>query len=214
MNLEYFLQIIIALAIIFYFIKKYKTKNIFIFYAILFYILSLILQIPIKYLELMFLNDNFLNTIPIFFTIIISIIISELIKYFSLKKNLKTKSYKNGILFLLVWISLESINIFSILFYKYFFSIFSISFNYTYLINPNLNLINFIYFYIINIGISIMVLYSIIKKQKIYLFSAIFYSSFIYLSLYFFTGLEKLIIILLSFCFSLFTCLFYKKIIK
>jgi len=82
----------------------------------------LIIQIPIKFLGYYtrgYLKSNIL--IPIVLLIILSSIISEVGKYLSLKKFLKTKKINNAILFVIGWVSFESINLFSIYFFKLIF---------------------------------------------------------------------------------------------
>jgi len=174
----YIFEIIIAIIVTLLFIKFEKPKIKFLFLGYLFLIISLILQIPFKYLKLKIV-DFFptMYEIPLILLSIGIITISEFTKYFSLKKFLKTRSYKNAILFGIGWVSLESINYFTIIIYNFIFSLFSINFSYTPFLSENYSILNFIFFFIINLSITVLVIIAIIKKNFYYLIFAILYAS-------------------------------------
>jgi hypothetical protein len=211
----YFLEIIFILFVILFFIYREKPKIRFLFYGSLFFLISLLIQIPFKLFELRLIENLGFFSFSVYLVISISVIISELIKYFSLNKYLsKTRSLKNGILFILVWISLESLTFFTVTFYTFLFSLISIDFNYAFLLSEEISFFNFIYFFFINVAVSILVLHSVIKKNILYLFSAIFFSLIIYINLHILSGLEEYLFIFFSLFFSMILLFYYKKIIK
>ncbi len=211
--MNYIFEIIIALIITILFIKIKKPKMKFLFLGYFFLLVSLLLQIPFKYLKIIVM-ENFTTTsaIPIFILTIITIIISEFTKYFSLKKFLKTKNYKNAILFGIGWVSLESINFFSILVYNFVFSYFSINFNYIPFLNNNFGILNFLFFFIINLSITVLVIISIIKKNPYYLIFGILYSILIVIILKNVISYEKYISMIGIFIYSLYIIFKYNKL--
>lgn len=162
----YLIEILIAAIITYFFIKKEKPKLKFLFLGYAFFFISLLLQLPFRYLETIFstmLETVLFSTLTI---IIITTIVSELTKYFSLKRFLTTKKYKNAILFGIGWSSLESINFFTSSFYRLIFSYVPIEFDYSSIISADLSFFNFIFLFVVNLAITIFVIFSIIKKKK------------------------------------------------
>lgn len=208
----YLIEIGIALLLSYIFYSFEKPKLRYFLYGVIFIFIVMIIQSPFKLLEITMKNYfNFkLMSQALLAPIIISI--SEITKYISMKKFLKTKSFKNGIFFGLGWITIESINFFTISFYTFLFSIVSISFDYSTLLNPNYGLFNFLYFLIINLSISIFVIKAVISKKIKYLFIGIFYSLLIYYSLLILDGLEKSSFTILSLLMSIAIISYYKWI--
>ena len=211
--IEVIFKFLIVFAIAFFFYQAKKPKVSYFFYGILFFCIALLLQLPFKLLEYHF------NQLPYLFFQVSSVVIallaiclSELTKYFSLKKYLKTKSLKNGIFFGLGWIGFESISFLSITLYSILFSIFSISFNPNYLVSPTLYLWDFVYFFVVNATITMFVISSVIRKKKIYFFYGLFLSSLIYVVLYFIK--ENVYVEMLFLIYCLITLFTFNKFIR
>jgi len=206
------IEIFIAILIIGLFVNKKKPQLKYLFYGFLFFFFMLIIQIPIKFLGYYtrgYLKSNIL--IPIVLLIILSSIISEVGKYLSLKKFLKTKKINNAILFVIGWVSFESINLFSIYFFKLIFGLFNIDLNYSIFLN-HYDLLNFIFFYIFNLALSVLVIISVIKRKTIYLFYAISLSVLIGISMVSFVNLNKILIMSFMFLYSIFIIFKYNQL--
>ena len=209
----YFVEIIIALIITLLFIKFKKPKLTFLFLGYFFVLVTIVLQIPFKYLKIKILEIFPINfEIPILIITILTIIITELVKYFSLKKFLKTRSFKNAILFGIGWVSLQSINLFYIIIYGVIFSFIPINFNFTPLLNENLALLSFIFFFIINLSITVLVILSIIKKNWHYLFFAIIYHTLVIILIEHISSYERYVFMILMFIYSLYIIFKYNKL--
>ena len=111
------------------------------------------------------------------------------------------------------WISIESINFFSATFFSLIFSFIGIQFDYSLLLNPNYSYFNFLFFFIINLAITIFVIKSIISKKIYYLFYAIAFSIIVYYGLLLMEGFDKYMFSLASLLFSTIV-IFYYKIFK
>ena len=202
------LTVALILTGIFYKFENPKLK--FLFYGYLFFIVALILQLPFRFLEI-YIKDWF--EFMLLSQIIIApfiIIISEITKYFSLKKFLNTYSFKNGILFGIGWVTLESINFFTIFIVSNFLGLFNLSFDISSLLNPEYGIYNFLYFFIINLAITIFIIKAITAKKKKYVVHAIIYSLFIYYGLLLLGGLHKNTFTLTSLAVSTFIIFFYR----
>ncbi len=212
-SFEVLLKLIFILIIAYYFQKKTKAKIRFFILGILFFILSLILQLPFKFVEyyLKGASISIISIAPVLFALF-AIITSELTKYFSLRKYLKTKSPRNGILFGLGWVGFESISYFSYIFYFYILNIFSINFRPENLISASLPFWDFIFLFIVNSAITILIIFSVIKKKLIFLFYGIYLSLGIYLVLYYIQS--SLIFEILFLLYSLFLIFRYNSILK
>lgn len=209
----YLIEIFIAAIITVFFILKEKPKLRFLFLGYIFFFVSLILQIPFRYFELKF-TYFFESVFFSSFTIaIITIIISEFTKYFSLKKFLKTRSYKNAILFAIGWSTIESINFLTSNFYQIIFSLVPINFNYANFMPAELSFFNFVFFFILNLAITVFVIFSLIKNNKLYVFFAILFSIIVYLGFVIFSDfISKIVFTALVFAYSLFVIFHYRKL--
>lgn len=201
--MNYILEIFLAIIITYIFIKKENPKLKFLFYGYIFFIVTLFIQIPFRFLEYFFksyFNNGIL--IPFILITILTILISEISKYISLGRFLKTKSYKNGILFGIGWTTLESLNFISSYFFKIVFSFFGIEYNISNILQIN-SFLSFTFFFILNIAITVLIIIAIIKRKKMYILYAILFSIISYLGLLVFSSISKLIFIgfLLIYCF-------------
>jgi len=207
-----FFQILIIIIITISFIHKYKPKIKFLFLGYSFFFFTLILQIPIKFFEV-FLANYFTQTISIsiLFSIIITSIISEVAKYISLKKYLTTKIYKNAILFVIGWISLESLNIVTINFFKLIFYTLNITIDYSLFLN-NYSFLNFIFFLIFNLALSVLVIFAVINMKIFYLILSIILSILVSFTLYSLLFLDKILFMILISLFSIYIIFKYNKL--
>ena len=126
----YLIEIFVALLITLYFIQKESPKIRYLFYGYFFFLVTLTMQIPFRITEL-FLKEHMPqeSRLPFILMSLGIIIMTEISKYYSLKSFVNTKSMKNGILFGIGWATIESIQYFSIIFFSFLFSFFSINFN-------------------------------------------------------------------------------------
>lgn len=177
--LEVFLVIFFA----YYFYTKEKPKLRFLFLGIIFSIVSLFLQLPLRIFEVELKSLMSSTTLPLLLIAFGVPIISELTKYFSLKRYLKTKSQKNGIFFGIGWVGVESISYISLILYSTVFSYISLTYQPQNLVESTLPLWSFLFFLIINISVTVLVVLAVIKRKKYFLFYAIIYSALIYLTL-------------------------------
>jgi hypothetical protein len=202
--------VVMIFTMIFYRYEKPQLK--YLLYGYAFFVLALLLQLPFKYLEV-YIQDwfDFALLSQILLAPLI-IIISELTKYFSLKRFLFTKTFKNAIFFGIGWVSLESINIFTIVTVSYFLGLFNLAFDINTMLNPSYGAINFLYFFVINIAITIFVIKAVITNQKKFLFHAIIFSLIIYYGLLLLTGIHKNTFTLTSLAFAGLIIFFYKYI--
>ena len=136
-----------------------------------------------RLLELEIKNLFLSDTLPILIVAFGMPIISESIKYLSLKKYLKTKSHKNGIFFGIGWVIVESIPYISMLIYTTAFSYLTLSYTPQALVESGIPLWSFVFFFIINLSITALVVFAVIKERIYYVFYAIIYSAIIYLLL-------------------------------
>lgn len=208
----YILEIIVALAIAMVFYRSEKPKLQYLFYGYLFFIVALFLQLPFRFLEV-YMEDwfDFVLLSQIIMAPLI-IIVSELTKYFSMRKFLKTYSFKNGIFFGIGWVSLESINIFTIAVVSYALGLFNLTFDISSLLNPEYGAVNFLYFFVINIAITVFVVKAVVSKDKKFLIHAIVFSLIIYYGLLLLGGLHKNTFTLTSILVSTIIIFSYKAI--
>lgn len=175
------LQVSIVSVIIFFFLKHYNKTHKYLLLGIGFFFLSLLLQLPFHYLQVLILN--FLsspNLIPSIILSSLAIIVGEFTKYFSLKKFLPTKSNNRGKAFVVGWVSFESLNFLTLWFYTSIFTLFQTSFSFKpYILEQQLPLLNFTFFLLINLAISMIVLKAVLKKKIGYLLIAILLATII-----------------------------------
>jgi hypothetical protein len=174
---DFYLKTIIVLLIVYYFYKKHKPKVKFLFLGIFFFGIAFLISFPFKVLFQKII-ENFSGfgfylsnlVVLIFFTIFF-----ESSKYFALKKYLKTRSFKNGVFFVIGWSGVETLGIFNyylINFLKENFNVFVNTSNFAF----NLNVLDFLFYLLLNLAISVLVVISIIKKKKIYFFYGLIFS--------------------------------------
>lgn len=210
---EVVFKIMIVVVLAFFFYKSEKPKLYFFFFGIIFFLVALFIQLPFKLLEFQFKQLPY-----IFFQIsslivgLLAIVVSEVTKYISLKKYLKTKSLKNGIFFGIGWVGFESIAFISLFIYTLFFSFFDISFNPIYLVSSSMSIWNFIFFLIINSTITMFIIASVIKKRRIFFIYGILFSMIIYLILY--LSEDSFILEVILILYSLFTLFNYNRFVK
>ena len=209
--LDIFLEIFVCLLITYIFIKREKPNLKFYLLGVFVFFISLILQIPVKYLELEIMKYFSTQAISIIAVSIIGIFISELLKYYSLKRYLKkTRSYKNAIIFGLGWVTFESVTFFSLIFYQTLFSLFNMTISPSIISSGIIPFWNFISIFIVNMGITVLVIFSVIKRDLFYLFFAILFASLVYLTL--FVVHDKIFFEIIFVMYSLFLIFKYKKI--
>ena len=212
--MSYTLEIIFAILITYLFINHKKPKFKFLLYGYLAFFMAILLQLPFKYIQIIFATYINNNYIPIIILTLGTIIISEITKYITLKKILKTRVFKNGILFGIGWSTIESINIFTITLFSAIFSFIGINFNYTFSLTQNIPFINFTFFFITNIAITSMIIFSVIKKRKIFLIFAILYSTCISIGLQYLTETNKAIFSFIILSHSIYIIFNYNKLMK
>ena len=202
------LEIILVIFFAYYFYTKEKPKIKFFILGIVFSLLSLLLQLPLRMAEVELSEFLISDTLPFLLIAIGAPIISELTKYFSLKKYLKTRSQKNGIFFGIGWVGIESISFFSLWIYSKVFSFFNLMYQPSALVSSTLPLWSFTFIFIINLAITVLVVFSITKKKWQYLLYAILYSSIIYIVLHETTN--KIFFQTIFFLYSLFIIFRYR----
>jgi len=208
----YAIEALIATLVISYFIKREHPKMLFLLWGFLFFFLSLLLQLPFRIAEFYVTDLLPSSLIPALVSGILTVIISETTKFFSLKRFMKTKSYKNGILFGLGWISLESITAVSALFYSSIFTWLGISFNPYHLLPGSYGLFTFVYLFLINAAVTVYVIIGVIKKRYAYLGVAILYAATVYLGLQFLNGFEEAAFVVLSLLYALYVIFKYRTL--
>lgn len=209
----YIIEILTALLITIYFIQKENPKIRYLFYGYFFFLITLIMQIPFRITEL-FLKEHMPSQSRLPFIIVSMgiIIMTEISKYYSLKSFVNTKSIKNGILFGIGWATIESIQYFSVIFFSFLFSFFAINFDYTLLLKEQNQIVNFFFFFIFNLSITVLVIFSVIKNRLLYLVQAILYSCLVLYSITYIEGTLGLFLELLFVLYSLFIIFKYKKL--
>ena len=202
--LNYFFEIFLALYIIVLYYLKLKPKVRYLFYGFFFFFVSLILQFPIRYILvgldkiLIIFNLTELLFIPL------SIVVVEVTKYFSLKKFIKTRSLNFGLFFTVGWVSLASINYFTIIFFNFVLGFLSLSFDFSYLLNPNYNFFYFAYYFILNLAVSVFVISAIVYKNIYYLILGILFSLVSAIGILYFDSYFKFIFIFIMFIISVY----------
>ncbi len=210
--MSYLLEICFAALITYLFYDKEKPKVKFLLYGYVAFFVVMILQIPFKFLQSYFFDYFDSNFMPATLVLLGTVIVSEVGKYFSLKKFLNTKSFKNGIFFGIGWSTIESINYFTITFFTYVLGIFGLSFSYDFFLHEYLPTLNFAFFFIFNIAITVLVILSVIKKNYFYLIYSILLSMFVYLGLELLSGVLLGLFILGVFVGSIFIIFRYRKL--
>lgn len=208
------LELTISLTITYFFIKKEKPKIKFLFYGYFFLLISLILQIPLKLIIINFQDYFQNNLIPLTIINLIITLISPITKYLSIKKFIKTKSYKNGILFGIGWATFESINLFKEVFLPLFLNLFSLEININLFLNTQLTTLHFLFFFITNLAITILIIISIIKKKKNYLIAAIISNISIFFGTIILINTTYKIIFYTTFTLGALTIIFHYRKIK
>lgn len=211
--MNYLIEIAVALLITIYFIHKENPKIRYLFYGYFFFLITLVMQIPFRITEI-FLKEHMPHEsrIPFIIVSLAIIIMTEISKYYSLKSFVNTKSIKNGVLFGIGWATIESIQYFSIIFFSFLFSFFAINFDYTLILKEQNLLVNFFFFFVFNLSITVLVIFAVIKNKILYLVQAILYSSLVLYSITYITGTLGLMLELLFVLYSLFIIFKYKKL--
>jgi len=207
----FFLEIVFVLMITYLYYEYIKPKVKYLFYGYFFFFIGLILQLPFRYVEILLEGVFEVVLISQYFIVPFSIVLSEVVKYFSLKKFIKTRSFKNGFFFGIGWASIESINFFTISFFSIIFSWLSLSFNYTYLLNPNYGLLNFVFLFILNLAINVYVILAITKRNIRYLIAGILFSLVSYFGLLILSGFEEVGFYVFLFSVSLFIIFHHRR---
>ena len=209
----YLIEIFVALLITIYFIQKESPKIRYLFYGYFFFLITLTMQIPFRITEL-FLKEHMPqeSKLPFILMSLGIIIMTEISKYYSLKSFVNTKSMKNGVLFGIGWATIESIQYFSIIFFSFLFSFFSINFNYALLLKEQNQLVNFFFFFVFNLSITVLVIFSVIRNKIVYLIHAIIYSCLVLFLIAYTEGSTKILSEILMFGYSLFMVFKYKKL--
>jgi hypothetical protein len=152
------------------------------FFAFFFFFISLLVQFPFVLLH-QYLKD-FLSTgfFSVAFLIITQNILSESIKYYSLKRKLKTRSIKNALLFGLTWVCLESLSFISLYVFSFFAQFFSLSLSLPF--STIIPFWSFIVLFAANSVITTYIIVAIVKRKKQYFYFGLLYTllfSFIFL---------------------------------
>ncbi len=213
MNMFYLIELLITIVIAYFFYVQEKPKLRYLFYGYFFFLLSLFLQLPFRYLELRFRGDFDFQLMSQVLIAPFVIAVSEVAKYFSMKNFLNTKSFKNGIFFGIGWISLESVNFISLTFFTIIFSYFNFDFNPALLLNPEYGIVSFLLLFVINLAITIFVIKSIIRKKYYYLVFAMAYSLIAYYGLLLLKDTDKLIFTFVLLIISTYILFNYRKVV-
>ncbi len=207
------IELLVAVLVTFFFVKRERPNILFLFLGYLFFLVSLCIQIPVKYVMVNFKDYFQANVIPLYIITIVFIMISPVLKYFSLKKFVKTKSYKNGILFGIGWATLESINHFKVIFLSTMVSIFALEFDINLFLNPNLTFWHFIFYFIFNLAITVLIIISLIRRKSFYILLAVGLSLVFYFGdMYLIDSTQRILFYLFFSVYSLFTIFHYRKI--
>jgi hypothetical protein len=201
---SYFFQIFFTILIIFLYFYHLRPKMKYVFYGFFFFFVALLMQPALKYF--LTILDSLLDFIylPIFVFSGFSIVIVEVTKYFTLKKFIKTRNFHNALFFGIGWISLASINFFVIYFFDFIFSLFNFYFDYTYLLNPEYGVIFFIYYYMLNLAVTVYVVLAIVLKDLMYLFNGVIFSLFANLGVMYLSGVMSYLFMLGTFVLSIY----------
>jgi len=176
MNFFQSIEILVVFSILVYFIKKEKPQLKFFFLALFFFFISLLLQFPLLLLQPYihyFLGKSF---IPVIFFVMLQALLTESLKYYSLKRKLKTRSMKNALLFGLTWVSLESISLVSFYFYFYLSSLVGTSFSLTSSLSSTIPFWTFFVLFSMNSLITYYIIISIVKRKKRFFYIGLFYA--------------------------------------
>jgi len=209
--MTFILELVIALIITIIFIQREKPKLKFLFYGYAFFLLSMLLQVPVQLFQGYLYETKWITIPSLVFTFVL-IVIGEFTKYFSLKRFLHTKSYKNAILFGIGWVSLESINQLTLTIFSYIFSLFSIPFQEAYFLGEQYSFLTFPFFFMINLAITVFVIIAVLKKKISYVFSAILFAIVVSYGLYFAEGVELLLIATMLFLYSIYVIFRYRNL--
>lgn len=210
-GLNYSFQILFVLIMTYLYYKYLKPKFRYLLYGYFFFFVGVVLQFSFRSVEVMIERLFEVVIISYYFIAPLSIIFSEILKYFSLKKFIKTKVFKNGFFFGIGWASLESINYFTIIFFSSISTWLGLSFDYGFLLNPHYNFFNFIFFFILNLAINVYIILAITKRDIWYLFYGILYSLFSYFGLLLLHGTSKIGFYVLLFSISLFVIFYHRR---
>ncbi len=209
--MEYLAEIFFLLLITYLFVHYRKPQIRFLFYGYFFFILVLLIQIPIKIAESFLLKFIDISILPLIILNLLSITIFELTKYFSMKKFVKSRSFKNEILFGIGWVSLESLNIFTTIFYSLAFTILGVQLKFANLVAGH-DILNFLFFLLFNLAVTVLIIISIIKKKVRYLIISILLSYLTFFSMLYLEGITKNIFMLITISYSSFLVYGYKYI--
>ena len=210
-GLNYLFQMFFVLIVTYYYYKYLKPKFRYLLYGYFFFFIGMVLQFSFRSVEVLVERVFEVIIISSYFVAPFSIIFTEILKYFSLKKFIQTRVFKNGFFFGIGWASLESINYFTAIFFSTIFAWLGISFDYGFLLNPQYNILNFIFFFILNLAINVYIILAITKRDIWYLFYGILYSLVSYFGLLVLSGFFKLGFYLLMFGISLFVIFYHRK---
>ncbi len=202
-------EIFFLLLITYLFVHYRKPKIKFLFYGYFFFTIVLLIQIPIKIAESFILQFINISILPIIILNLLSITIFELTKYFSMKKFVRSQSFRNEILFGIGWVSLESLNIFTTMFYSIAFSILGVQLKYANLVS-GYEMINFLFFLLFNLAVTVLIISSIIKKKIRYLIISLSLSYLTFFSMLYLEDLTKTIFMSITIIYSLILVFGYK----
>ena len=206
------IEVVVSLVFAFYFIKREKPKVRFLLYGYVFFGVALLLQLPFKYIQIKFLPYFQGSSVPFLIFSFLSIIVVEVSKYFSLKRFLKTRSFKNGILFGIGWASFESINFIKLSFFSFIFSFIRLSFDVSSFLSPKYEFFGFVFLFSVNLAATVLIVFSVIKKNLFYLFYAMLFSFLVFVCFNSFSGWDLVGFCIFAFLYSLFIIFHYRKI--
>jgi hypothetical protein len=206
------IELILAILITYLFVYKTGARLKFLFLGYFFFCLALVMQLPLKIL-LEWTKEHFPThaLLPILLITTVSIGITQVTKYFSLKRFLKTKSYKNGILFGLGWATIESIDILKIFILNTVVSTIHLTLSNSIFVDPQYSLLEFAYFFIVNVSLTSLIIFAIITKKSYFLYFTIMYALFVHIGLPFISNPTQNLLIVVTFLFSLFIIFWHKQ---
>lgn len=179
--MNYLFEILIAVIITIYYILNQRPKLRYLIYGYFFFLITLIFQIPFQLIQIyikQFLPKD--STIPIIVISVIVMLITIISKYYSLKSFVNTSSTKDGVLFGIGWATFESIQYFSATFFSITFTYLAINFDYNILLSQQNQYVNFLFFFVFNLSITVLIIFSIVKNRKWHLIHAIAYSCLVF----------------------------------
>lgn len=174
-------EVLIVSIFTFNFIKRERPNVVFFFLGFLFAIVAFVLKLPLLYLLGLIDFENTFSSIILSGVIIaiVTALINEVTRYLSLKRFLRTRSYKNGILFGIGWAAFTIIIFFQEMILTYFGTQFSFLQGIV-LENVSYNFLEFTLVLTTTLAQSVFIVFAVLKKQKRYLVYSILYSILIF----------------------------------